>query len=122
MVELYLCVLSAMSQEFIQFAAMPAASSRHFQARVYKTEKPEALPGAFLKVLVRPDTSKAEIIRHLELIKSWLIAGEEVQTFHPDTFFCELEKVPRLQVIRQGRAGTPRQWRGRYPKGKPQLL
>jgi hypothetical protein len=108
--------------EYETYCAVSAAGSRHFKQRIYKTRQGEEIPAAFLQVKLAAGVPKAEILHHLELIKSWLLLGEEVQTVHPGTFFCEMEKIPRLQVFQRDRVGQPKQWRGRYPKGKPRLI
>ena len=106
----------------VQYCAVSAASSRHFAHRVYKTKKAEPLPGAFLRVMVDSDAPKREIIRHLELIKAWLIAGDNVQDFHPDTFFCELEAIPQLRVYSNAGAPRAKTYRARDTKGNECLV
>lgn len=110
-----------MNPPYEQYCAVPAAGSKHFKHRVYKTKAGEDIPNSFLSVRIRKGTPKAEIIKHLDLIRDWLIAGEDIQQVHPDTFYLELEAIPKLKVVGMDNR-RPKRWKARFPKGEPSLI
>jgi hypothetical protein len=61
-------------------------------------------------------------VAHLDRMRDWILMEENVQEVHNDTFFCELDEIPKLQLIKNGRRARPKRYLARYPKGKTRLI
>lgn len=104
-----------------EYRAVPSMDSKHYRFRVHKTKGPE-IGGDVLRLAVNPHASKRQIVEHLDRIRDWILAGEEVSDIRPDTFFLEYEAITQLRAYQKGRSGRVKRYRARFVKGTPELI
>jgi hypothetical protein len=78
--------------------------------------------GAELYVSISPGIGKRRAIEDLERIISWLKHGEEVMQNNPGTFYCEVQPIPALTLLEQGKIKSHKKAAARFPKGKRRLI
>lgn len=83
--------------------------------RIIKSEPGHVVPDAEMYLMVKPGQSKKRTVEYLKRLVAWLEHGDQVRRAYQDCFYCEIDPIPRMELIEGGEVKIVKRYSARYP-------